>query len=123
MPVMKVLTGSPLTLSTTSQAPSGAPASRPPPRRSKLEVGHRRLLMNRRRFLTNTAAATAGMALGLPARSHARTIPSDTVNVAIIGLRGSNKGHPTWTSRGRGHDHYEHLSGIPNVRITHVVDV
>jgi len=79
--------------------------------------------MNRRRFLTNTAAATAGMALCLPARSHARTIPSDTVNVAIIGLRGSNKGHPTWTSRGRGHDHYEHLSGIPNVRITHVVDV
>ena len=79
--------------------------------------------MNRRRFLANTAAATAGMALGLPQRSQARPSPSDTVNVAIIGLRGDNKGHPTWTNRGRGHDHYEHLSGIPNVRITHVVDV
>src|SRR5437762_6246542 len=79
--------------------------------------------MNRRRFIANTFAATAGMALSLPKRSHARPGPNDIVNVAIIGLRGSNKGHPTWTARGRGQDHYEHLSGISNVRITHVVDV
>jgi predicted dehydrogenase len=79
--------------------------------------------MNRRRFLANTAAATAGMALGLPKRSRAQPSPNDTVNVAIIGLRGDNKGHPTWTARGRGQDHYEHLAGIANVRITHVVDI
>ena len=79
--------------------------------------------MNRRHFLRRTAAATAGLALALPRRSAAQTSANETVNVAIIGLRGDNKGHTTWTPRGRGQDHYEHLSGIANVRITHVVDV
>jgi predicted dehydrogenase len=79
--------------------------------------------MNRRHFLSQTAAAAAGLALALPRRSSAQTSANDTVNVAIIGLRGDNKGHPTWTARGRGQDHYEHLAAIPNVRITHVVDV
>src|SRR4051794_19894867 len=79
--------------------------------------------MNRRHFLSRTAAATAGMALAFPKRSHARPGPNEMVNVAIIGLRGDNKGHPTWTSRGRGQDHYEHLSGVANARITHVVDI
>ncbi len=79
--------------------------------------------MNRRHFLRRTAAATAGLALALPRRSAAQTSANETVNVAIIGLRGDNKGHATWTARGRGQDHYEHLSGIANVRITHVVDV
>jgi predicted dehydrogenase len=77
---------------------------------------------SRRRFLTHTAAATAGLAV-LPRRTHAQANANETVNVAIIGIRGDNKGHPTWTGRGRGQDHYEHLSQIPNVRITHVVDV
>ena len=63
------------------------------------------------------------MAAALPREGYAQRSPNDTVNVAIIGLRGDNKGHPTWTARGRGLDHYEHLSGIKNVRITHVVDV
>ena len=79
--------------------------------------------MNRRAFLSKTAAATAGLALALPKRSRAQSRPNETVNVAIIGIRGDNQGHPTWTTRGRGQDHYEHLAGIPNVRITHVVDV
>ena len=78
--------------------------------------------MNRRRFLARTAAAGAGL-LALPRRSFARTSPNDTINVAIVGLRGSNAGHPGWTARGRGQDHYEHLAAIPNVRISHVVDV
>jgi predicted dehydrogenase len=78
--------------------------------------------MNRRHFLQTTAAATAGL-LALPRRSRAQTSPNETVNVAIIGLRGANTGHPTWTGRGRGQDHYQHLAAIPNVRITHVVDV
>lgn len=79
--------------------------------------------MDRRHFLRRTAAATAGLALALPRRSRAQTSPNETVNVAIIGIRGDNQGHATWTNRGRGQDHYEHLSGIANVRITHVVDV
>jgi len=78
--------------------------------------------MNRRTFLSKTAAATAGLTV-LPGRAFARQSPNDTVNVAIIGLRGLNTGHPTWTERGRGLDHYEHLAGIKNVRITHIVDV
>jgi predicted dehydrogenase len=79
-------------------------------------------VINRRRFLTHTAAATAGLAI-LPRRTLAQRSANDVVNVAIIGIRGDNKGHPTWTARGRGQDHYEHLSQIPNVRITHVVDI
>jgi predicted dehydrogenase len=78
-------------------------------------------MMNRRLFLSKSVAATAGLAV-LPARMRAQS-PNDTINVAIIGIRGDNKGHPTWTGRGRGQDHYEHLSGIKNVRVTHVVDV
>jgi predicted dehydrogenase len=77
--------------------------------------------MNRRAFLSKTAAA--GLAAALPARSFAQTSPNDTINIAVIGIRGDNKGRPTWTARGRGQDHYEHLSRIKNVRVTHVVDV
>ncbi len=79
-------------------------------------------MMNRRVFLSRTAAATVGFAVR-PARARAQRSPNDTINVAIIGLRGDNTGHPTWTARGRGLDHYEHLSRLKNVRITHVVDV
>ncbi len=78
-------------------------------------------MMNRRDFLSKTAAA--GVAAALPARSYAQASPNDTINVAIVGIRGDNKGHPTWTARGRGQDHYECLSRVKNVRITHVVDV
>jgi len=79
--------------------------------------------MNRRLFLSKTAGAAVGLAAAFPARGRAQKSPNDAINVAIIGLRGDNKGHPTWTARGRGQDHYEHLSGVPNVRITHVVDI
>ncbi len=79
-------------------------------------------MMKRRVFLAKTAAATIGLAVR-PSRARAQRSPSDTINVAIIGLRGDNKGHPTWTARGRGLDHYEHLSGVKNVRISHVVDI
>ena len=70
-------------------------------------------MMNRRRFLSTTAAATAGLAAGLPTRSYAQKSANETINVAIIGIRGDNEGHPTWTARGRGQDHYEHLSRDP----------
>jgi predicted dehydrogenase len=81
-------------------------------------------VINRRAFLSRTAAATVGLATTtLRARAQAQRSPNETVNVAIVGIRGDNKGHPTWTARGRGQDHYEHLSKIPNVRISHVVDI
>jgi len=77
--------------------------------------------MNRRDFITRTAAA--GLAAALPKRSYGQASPNDTINVAVIGIRGSSNGRTTWTGRGRGQDHYEHLSKIKNVRISHVVDV
>ena len=79
-------------------------------------------MITRRLFLSKTAAATAGLAATFPRRTRAQS-PNDTINVAVIGLRGDNKGHPTWTARGRGQDHYEHLAQIKNVRVTHVVDI
>jgi uncharacterized protein (DUF1501 family) len=47
--------------------------------------------MNRRRFLSKTAGAAVGLAAAFPARARAQKSPNDTVNVAIIGLRGDNK--------------------------------
>ena len=79
--------------------------------------------MHRRDFISKTAAATVGLSAALPRRSYGQQSPNDTINVAVIGLRGDNKGRPTWTARGRGMDHYEALSRIKNVRISHVVDV
>src|SRR5919109_4857717 len=51
-------------------------------------------VMNRRIFISKTAAATAGLALAFPKRGRAQASPNDTVNVAIIGIRGDNTGHP-----------------------------
>ncbi|MGH9340511.1 MAG: Gfo/Idh/MocA family protein [Acidobacteriota bacterium] len=79
--------------------------------------------MNRRDFISRSAAAAAGLAAALPKEGYARMSPNDTINVAVLGIRGDNKGHPTWTGRGRGQEHYGHLAAIPNVRITHVVDI
>src|SRR3954469_4475593 len=79
-------------------------------------------MMDRRAFLSKTAAASVGLAV-LPALLRAQRSPNDTINVAIIGLRGDNKGHPTWTDRRRGLEHYEHLSRVPTVCITQAVAV
>ena len=79
-------------------------------------------MLTRRVFLGRTAAAAAGLAI-TPARLRAQNSANETINIAVIGIRGDNKGHPTWTARGRGQDHYEHLSLIKNVSVTHVVDV
>ena len=46
-------------------------------------------MMNRRIFISKTAAATVGLAAALPTRARAQKSPNDTVNVAIIGLRGA----------------------------------
>jgi predicted dehydrogenase len=79
--------------------------------------------MDRRDFLRSTVGATAGLAVATNRRAHAQASANDTINVAIIGLRGDRKNHTTWTKRGRGQDHYERLAAMPNVRISHVVDI
>jgi hypothetical protein len=78
--------------------------------------------MDRRTFLTR-AAATAGFAAAVRRQTFAQASPNETVNVAVVGIRGDNRGRPVWTSRGRGQDLYAALSGVPNVRISHVVDI
>jgi predicted dehydrogenase len=77
--------------------------------------------MNRREFLSGAAAT--GLAATLPRRARANWSPNDVINVAVIGIRSDNKGQPTWTTLGRGQDHYHAISGVKNVCITHVVDV
>lgn len=79
--------------------------------------------MYRRAFLSRAGAATAGVAAAIRSESYARSSPNDTVNVAVVGIRGDNKGYPVWTGRGRGQEHYAALAGLQNVRITQVVDV
>lgn len=78
--------------------------------------------MDRRTFLAQ-AAATAGLAAAVRRQTYAQSSPNETVNVAVVGIRGDNRGKPVWTSRGRGQDLYAALSGVPNVRISHVVDI
>jgi predicted dehydrogenase len=79
--------------------------------------------VHRRTFLTRVPALTAGLAAAVRRQSYATESPNETVNVAVVGIRGGNEGKPIWTSRGRGQNHYESLSALPNVRITHVVDI
>ena len=69
-------------------------------------------MRTRRDFIKTTASATAGMAVGMSARSYAQVVgANDRVNFAIVGLHG------------RGQAHLECLRGVPNTRVTHICDV
>ena len=69
--------------------------------------------IDRRGFLKNSAAASAALIAGLPAvnKSFAKNSPSDTVNIAVIGIRS------------RGKSHYKALAKIPNVKIAVLCDI
>jgi predicted dehydrogenase len=74
--------------------------------------------LNRRDFLRNTAASTAGAMAAIPAvaRGLSQRGPNDTINVAVIGIR----------DRGliyNGGGHCLNLSKIPGVRIAKICDV
>jgi hypothetical protein len=68
------------------------------------------LPMHRRDFLSKTAAATVGLSAALPERSYglaaperearrrAQRSPNDTINVAVIGIRGASRTSPTSTN-------------------------
>ncbi len=62
--------------------------------------------MNRRYFLMGSAAA-----LGVAGRSHAARTPSDTIRIACVGVRG------------RGKNHIDAYSALPNVDIVAMCDV
>ncbi len=69
-------------------------------------------MKSRREFLKNVALGTAGLAVGLNARSYARIMgANDRVNFAVIGLHG------------RGYAHMECIRGNKNTMVTHVCDV
>ena len=69
--------------------------------------------INRRSFLKKSTAVYAGvmasqaMAVASPKKSR----PSDTINIAVIGIRS------------RGRDHYRALSKIPNVKVAMLCDI
>ena len=69
--------------------------------------------INRRKFLKQTTAASAGVMVSLPImkNSFAKYSPNDTINIAVIGIRS------------RGKDHYQALAKIPNVKIAVLCDI
>jgi predicted dehydrogenase len=75
--------------------------------------------LNRRRFITNSLAASAGMVAGAPAyiKGYARNKPNDTINIAIAGIR----------SRGGyyygGTGHAANFTKINNSRVSVICDV
>ncbi len=75
--------------------------------------------LNRRRFITNSAAATAGLVTGVPAyiKGYARKKPNDTINIAVAGIR----------SRGGfyygGTGHAANFTKIKNSRVSVICDV
>ena len=69
--------------------------------------------INRRGFLKKTTAVAAGAVMGAPAitKSFAKSKPSDTVNIAIVGING------------RGQNHIKSLCKLPNVKVTAICDI
>ena len=69
-------------------------------------------MTSRREFLKDVAIGTAGMAIGLNAKSYARILgANDRVNFAVIGLHG------------RAYAHLESIKATPGAAVTHVCDV
>ena len=69
--------------------------------------------MDRRSFIRTSGTATAGTLIGprLMGQSSLKPDPSDTVRVAVIGIRS------------RGKDHYRALAQVPNVKIVTLCDI
>ena len=66
----------------------------------------------RRDFIKNISIASAGLAVGLNAKSYSRIMgANDRVNFAIIGLNG------------RGYAHLGSINACKNTAITHICDV
>ena len=74
--------------------------------------------LNRRRFITNSATATAGLVTGVPAyiKGYVRNKPNETINVAVAGIR----------SRGGyyygGTGHAANFTKINNSKVTVICD-
>jgi len=69
--------------------------------------------INRRKFLKQTSAISTGMMVNLPfiKNSLSKNSPNETINIAVIGIRG------------RGKDHYNTIAKIPNVKIAVLCDI
>jgi predicted dehydrogenase len=67
---------------------------------------------SRKDFIRSVSLASAGLALGLNAKSYSRIIgANDRINFAIIGLHG------------RGYSHLESVRNCKNTMVTHICDV
>ena len=67
---------------------------------------------NRREFIKKTVLTTAGLAIGINAKSYSRILgANDRLNFAVIGLNG------------RAYAHIEGIRSCENVMITHICDV
>jgi predicted dehydrogenase len=71
------------------------------------------LNIDRRSFIKKSSAASATVLVSTPFVQHAfaNTNANDTVNIAVVGIRG------------RGKDHYRALAKIPNVKIAVLCDI
>ena len=67
--------------------------------------------LNRRTFVKKSTVASAGVLLSTPFIKSSMAASNDTVNVAVIGIRG------------RGRAHYNALAKIPNVKIVAICDI
>ena len=69
--------------------------------------------INRRTFIKTSSAASASVMSGLAAvkKSPAQSGPSDTINIAVIGIRN------------RGKEHYNALAKVPGVKIAVLCDI
>jgi len=67
--------------------------------------------LNRRTFVKKSTVASAGIMLSAPFIKNSMASANDTVNVAVIGIRG------------RGRAHYNALAKIPNVKIVAICDI
>ena len=69
--------------------------------------------LKRRTFLKRTSAGAAGISASAPwvTSGWAQNSPNDTINIAVMGVRG------------RGGDHIRHFSSIRKVRVTTLCDI
>jgi predicted dehydrogenase len=80
--------------------------------------------MDRRKFVKNAGYTTGMMAVAPVAlKNFVNRSPNDTLNVAVVGISGSNRPRVRGMIGGRGMVHVNTYADIPNVRVTAICDV
>ena len=80
--------------------------------------------MDRRKFVKNAGYTTGMMAVAPVAlKNFVNRSPNDTLNVAVVGISGSNRPRVRGMIGGRGMVHVNTYAKIPNVRVAAICDV